>query len=114
MKASIEKKGCVMVIAVDGTLSFENNPEFEKKILEITKDKRKKYRLVFDLKNLNFVGSTGIKDFVLILKEFNKLSPRPRICGLKKEFIWMFNAFQGKKKFYVFKDEEEAAKSFEV
>ena len=113
MRASVREKDGVTVISVDGHLSFENNEPLKKQLLEMLKNRRRKYRVIFNLQNLNFVGSTGIKDFVKILKDLNKLEPRPRLCGLKREFRWMFNAFQGRKKFFMYDDENKAFESFE-
>ncbi len=113
MKAFVKRRNDVLVIVIDGHLSFEQNIPFKKKLQETITDKRKRHKVVFNLQNLNFVGSSGIKDFIQILKEYNKMNPRPRFCGLKREFQWMFNAFQGKKRFFMYEDEDKALNSFE-
>jgi anti-anti-sigma regulatory factor len=51
-------------------------------------------QIIFNLENLEFVGSSGISSFVQALKEFNLQAPsRPIYCNVKSEFKRIIKAF---------------------
>ncbi len=67
-----------------GCLDFESTAPFRKTCLE----RLLAEPVVFDLKNLNFVGSLGLTDFVDTLDHMARQSRRGvKFCGLSSEFL---------------------------
>ena len=83
MIAKISWYGEVMIVALEGSLSFETVSEFQKKaVRHFSKNK-----VIFSLKNLDFVGSTGVKDFVNFMMELSNKNPSGLgVAEAKSEF----------------------------
>ncbi len=71
MIAKISWYGEVMIVALEGNLSFETVSEFQKKAARHFSQNK----VIFSLKNLDFVGSTGVKDFVNFMMELSNKNP---------------------------------------
>jgi anti-anti-sigma factor len=71
-------------------------------------------RIIFNLENLEFVGSSGISSFVQTLKEFNaNATTKPRYCNVKSEFRRIIKAFDETELFQIYETEDRARKSFD-
>ena len=114
VQASFEKQGEVTYIILRGRLDFRDNAIIQKKIQDLLALKKKKNRIIIDIQHLNFVGSIGVKDLVLLFRKLNYVSPRPRFVGLNPEFTVLFKAFEGRKKFFVYRDRQTAINSFDA
>lgn len=87
MEAKISVAGDVTVVALSGYLNFETTTPFKKTCFESLLNKR----VIFDLRGLNFVGSSGLTTFVEILYAFKKQNELPvKFCGLSNEFRRLF------------------------
>ena len=71
MIAKISWYGEVMIVSLEGNLSFETVSEFQKKAARHFSQNK----VIFSLKNLDFVGSTGVKDFVDFMMELSNKNP---------------------------------------
>lgn len=108
MQAKIKKDGDVTVVELSGKLDFETAEPFR----ETCQDVLLNNKVVFNLKDLNFVGSSGIGVFVNTLKEFTQKNPvPPKFCNVKSEFRKIFISSEDPS-FQVFEDEKTAVKSF--
>lgn len=90
MRAEITKNGPVTIVQLEGQISFETINHFKDHCLS----KLKGEKVIFNLQNLNFVGSTGITSFFEIIKDFvehNILDPK--FCCVKVEFQRLFEAW---------------------
>jgi anti-sigma B factor antagonist len=109
MQAKIRKDGDVTVVELQGRLDFETAEPFR----ETCQDLLLNNKVVFNLADLNFVGSSGIGAFVNTLKDFAKANPvPPRFCNVKSEFMKIFTS-GGDISLHIFDDEEKALSSFE-
>lgn len=87
MEAEIIKRGDVTLVSLKGFLNFETTVPFKK----ICFQRLINNNIVFDLKGLNFVGSSGLTSFVEVLKEFRSKNSLPvKFCGLNQEFRRLF------------------------
>jgi len=107
-------EGNVMVLELEGHLDFETTVQFRETCKELI-DKNGTPRMVISLEKLKFVGSSGINQFIRVLKEFNSLTEKPRYCRLSTEFVRIFRAFQtSRNPFEIFEDESTAKLSFDL
>ncbi len=108
MEAKYAVCGEVLVVELKGRLDFETTAPFRRTCIE----KLTSERVVFDLKNLNFVGSLGLTDFVSILDDLAKESRQGvRFCGVSSEFKRLFEA-SGLAGHSIFENQEKAIQSF--
>ena len=117
MKTQIKKNGDTVIVSMDGRLDFETNgllrDELSRLIKPIKTDSTPK-KIIFNLENLEFVGSSGISSFVQTMKEFNANSPnKPRYCNVRSEFKRVIQAFDEEQGFEFHENEERARKSFD-
>lgn len=108
MQANFANLDGVVVVKLKGRLDFETSEPFRKTCLE----RLVRERVVFDLGELNFVGSLGLKDFVETLDVMAQNSGRGvRFCGVSSEFQRLFQA-SGLAGFEIYENTETAMKSF--
>lgn len=106
--------GNIIVFDLEGQLDFESTSQFETTCRNII-NKTPASRLVLNMEKLKFVGSSGINHFIRILKNFNQMEAKPRICRASSEFEKIFKAYQtARNPFELFPDEREAIASFDL
>lgn len=118
MKTQIKKNGDTVVVSMDGRLDFETNGSLREELTKLIAPHRNTdstpKKIIFNLENLEFVGSSGISSFVQTMKEFNASVPnRPRYCNVKSEFKRVIKAFDEEQPFE-FHDNEERAKKASI
>jgi anti-anti-sigma factor len=83
MRAEITKNGEITVVRLEGQISFDTIPSFRDHCM----NKLKGEKVIFDLAQLNFVGSTGITSFFEIIKDLVELKVLDlKFCSVKTEF----------------------------
>jgi anti-anti-sigma factor len=112
MKASIRNDGDFTILDISGYLDFENSRPVAESIGELY-SKNQGSKILINLEELEFVGSSGISAFVKSLRVFNRMRIKPVYFGLKSEFIKLFRLFEGADPFEIF-DDLTAAKSAAV
>ena len=116
MKTRITKDGDTIIVVMEGNLDFGTHVPLREdlnKLIRHAKSDVTARKIVFDLKDLNFVGSSGISSFVQTLKEFNQSSPtKPLYFNVKSEFRKVIKAFDEEELFEFFDNEDRARKSF--
>lgn len=117
MKTQIKISGDTILITMDGKLDFGTHvplrDDLRKLLNEPQKDATPK-KIIFDLSDLEFVGSSGISSFVQTLKEFNTQSPsRPRYCNVKSEFRKIIKAFDDAEAFEFFDSDVPSKKTID-
>lgn len=106
--------GNVIVFELEGHLDFETTLQFQNACNSIV-EKNEQARLVFNLEKLKFVGSSGINQFIRVLKDFNSLTVKPRYCQLSSEFTRVFRAYQtSRNPFEIHENEQVAIVSFDT
>ena len=110
MEANFEQRGEVVVVELKGRLNFETTAPFRRTCLERLLSEK----VVFDLRNLNFVGSLGLKDFVDTMDHMAQKSlPGVRFSGVSSEFKRLFEA-SGISALTIFDNTDKAIQSFAV
>lgn len=108
MQAKIRKDGDITVVELKGRLDFETAEPFR----ETCNDVLANSKVVFNLSELSFVGSSGIGAFVNTLRDFSRNNAvPPRFCAVRTEFQKVFKATD-EAAFRLFEDEPTALGSF--
>jgi anti-anti-sigma factor len=114
MKAQIKKVGNTIVVAVDGKLDYETQAPFKENLKKIAKAATATMtdstptKVIFDMENLEFVGSSGITQFIQTLKEFGtNTDQKARILKASSEFKKVMRAYDDEQTFE-FSDQENA------
>jgi anti-anti-sigma factor len=92
MEAKFYKDGEFTIVALSGRLEIEKTHAFREACMTSLKG----HKVIFCMKDLNFVGSTGIQGFFQIIREFNqKSSVKAKIAALKPDFHRLVFVAQG-------------------
>lgn len=118
MKTRIRKQDEFFIVDLNGTLDFEAQgplkEEMEWLINEVTTGGEAPRKIIFNLKELSFVGSSGISNFIQTLKQVNSTVPiKPRYCYVRSEFQKLIRAFDDERLFEFFESEDGARRSFD-
>ncbi|MDG0816523.1 STAS domain-containing protein [Bdellovibrio svalbardensis] len=88
MEVRILLDGDVAVVSLSGRIEIEKAQSFKTACLQNFKNKK----IVFCMKNLNFVGSSGIQSFFGILNDLNAANKmNAKIAGLNPDFQRLFS-----------------------
>jgi anti-anti-sigma factor len=88
MEVKLILDGEITIISLSGRIDIDKTAAFKKACLQNFPEKK----VVFCMKNLNFVGSTGIQSFFAALDELNsqgKMSAK--VAGLNPDFQRLLN-----------------------
>lgn len=88
MEVKLILDGDIVVVSLSGRIEVEKNQSFKNACLQNFSNKK----VVFCMKNLSFVGSSGIKNFFGVLDELNsdkKISVK--VAGLNPDFQRLFS-----------------------
>lgn len=108
MEVKLVLDGDIAVVSLSGRIEIEKTQSFKKACLQNFADKK----VVFCMKNLNFVGSSGIQSFFGVLNELNTHNQmQVKVAGLNPDFHRLFS-FSDCKNLEVHEDIEGALQSF--
>ena len=108
MQAKVIKEGEILVIHLAGYLDYETVVPFQ----QTCKQHLPSQRVIFNLSQLNFVGSNGITDFVDSLVDLAQKSQLGvRFCRVSSEFRRVLES-GGIQQSHFFADEMQARASF--
>lgn len=117
MKTKIKQINDTVIVTMEGQLNHEMQEPLKnnlKKLLEKSQTDTIPQKIIFDFKDLDFVGSSGISSFVQTLKSFNASAPtKPRYCNVRSEFQKVIRIFDEEDEFEIYDSEERARKSFD-
>ncbi len=143
MKTQIRREGDTVIVSIHGKLDYETQEPLKRNLDNILNPPKPKpaapkrgsmaptgasaydnevdsssmtpaSKVIFNLENLEFVGSCGISHFIQTLKEFNsKAQVRTRYCHVRNEFKRMFKSIEEDQIFECFDNEEKAKRSFD-
>lgn len=113
MKTNIRKDGQAVVVTLEGHLDFETADTFRESLIKLESQSQGNM-IIFDMAELQFVGSSGISAFVQALREFNGRSQvKPRYANVKSEFKKIISAFDENNSFEFWETTERALRIFE-
>jgi anti-anti-sigma factor len=118
MKTNIRRTGDTVVVSIDGKIDYETQVPLKDELMKLARNNPKTdstpTKVIFNLQNLEFVGSSGISNLVQTLKDFNsRAAIRPRYCHVRSEFQKVIKAFDEESLFEIFDTEERARNSFD-
>jgi len=97
MKAKISSQDESIVISIDGKIDYETQDAvaaFIGSTIERNQRDHAAKEIIVNFSDLQFVGSTGITQFVQSLKNIhNETDFTPKYCGVKSEFQKIIKAF---------------------
>ena len=118
MKTELKKQGDTLIVTMNGRLSYESQGPLKERLTKVINHKKSDEiptKLIFNLKDLDFVGSSGISSFVHTLKGINqKQNIETKYCNVGNEFRKIIQAFDDEQEFEFFSSEQDAHESFEV
>jgi anti-anti-sigma factor len=100
------------LLELSGYLDFESSRPVAEQIESVYLNNNQA-RILIDMSELEFIGSSGISNFVKGLRVFNRFHMRPSYVGVKQEFQKLFKIFEEKNSFEVFEEKEHAVKNLE-
>ena len=84
-----KQDGNVITFELEGHLDFETTIQFEETCRNLI-ERNGDVKVIFNMERLKFVGSSGINQFIKVLKEFNGMDRKPRLVRLSSEFQKIF------------------------
>lgn len=88
MEAKLAQVGEVVVVTINGRLDIDKTHPFKEACFKNLLDKK----VVFNLQQLNFVGSTGIQNFFQAIQEINSKNKYGlRIAGMTPDFLRLWS-----------------------
>ena len=116
MKSQIKKVGEAIVVDVDGKLDYETQDAFKERLRELAMKRNQSKtdsvptQIIFNMEKLEFVGSSGITQYIQTLKDFaHKTDEKAKIMNASSEFKKVMKAFDDEDVFEF--DESSAASS---
>lgn len=87
MEARFEKSEDVVIVHLKGRIRYESVDPFRVACMNYLKNEK----VIFDLKDLNFVGSQGLGSFVQTMEELASQNERQlKFCSVSSEFQKIF------------------------
>ena len=117
MKARIKNTNESIIISLDGKVDYETQDEVCNLINRTVSQNQGRTdqsakKIVLNLKELEFVGSSGITQFVQSLKAIHQQSDIvPKYCGVRSEFKKIMKAFDETNEFDFYDDEALSRKN---
>lgn len=120
MKTKFEKKGDTIIVNLEGHVDHESTEPLKNNLSKLIQKQSSSQtdsipkKVVFNLENLEFVGSSGISSLFQTLKEFStRAELKPKYCNVGSEYKRIIKAFDEEQIFEIFDNEEKAKKSFD-
>lgn len=108
MDAKVENRDGVYIVSLSGKMDFVSADALKSQCLKNFIDRE----VIFNLRELSFVGSSGITPFLELLLELSRSSgPKFKICSVGNEFMRLFesSAVDG---IEIYRDVQDAHRSF--
>ncbi|NBX75519.1 MAG: anti-sigma factor antagonist [Proteobacteria bacterium] len=108
------QEGNTVIFNLEGHLDFETITQFEHSCRRLlAKDAQP--RIVVNMETLRFVGSSGISQFVEVLKTINHRDCRPKLVSVSSEFEKILRALETKRNpFDIFESETQGLLAFDA
>lgn len=115
MKATLKEKNGVTVISLEGMIDHETASRFRNSLKNIVDNNiHQNRKILINMEKLNFVGSTGVTDFILMMKDFNS-DNNIRYCSVKSEFKKLIRAYNNPdQEMDIFDNEDTGINSFDI
>ncbi|MDQ1474293.1 MAG: anti-sigma factor antagonist [Bryobacterales bacterium] len=110
MQLTIEKIETVTVVVIPGTtLDASNTKGFKGEVASLLTSGA---HVIFDLRNLKFVDSSGLGAMLSSLRQINSLGGDLKLCAMNKPVRALIELVRMHRVFEIFNTREEALRSF--
>ncbi len=109
-KIGYEKKGNVVILSVEGDIEFDDSIQLNETFTNTIK--KDGASIVLNLKDCNYIDSSGLGSLVEGLKSTQKANGDLRLCNLNDDFKEILMMTRIIKYFQIFDNVEDAVKSF--
>ncbi len=89
MEITESKAGATLVFSVSGRLDATTSGQLEKVVVE--RLQAGENRLLFDLSNLQYISSAGLRVLAMALKQVSAAEGRMELCGLREPVKMVFD-----------------------
>lgn len=110
MRTNIRKEGDYTIVELSGFIDVES-AEPVAEFIEDAFHNNEETKLIVDMSNLRFVGSTGISNFVKEIRVFNKMRMKPSYYGMRSEFVRIFRMHEDQDTFDIVGNVDEAKRA---
>jgi len=107
------QEGNTVIFNLEGHLDFETINQFEQSCQRVlVRDSQ--HRIVVNMESLRFVGSSGISQFVQVLKTINRKECKPKLVSVSSEFEKILRALESSRNpFDIFESEAMGILAFD-
>jgi anti-anti-sigma factor len=106
MEIAEERRGAVKIIGLRGRLDANSSPLVEKRLLGLTGQGDE--RLVLDLSELTYISSLGLRVFIAVAKNIQKVNGKLALAGLNEHIYEIFKIARFTTIFSIYPSCEEA------
>ena len=110
MQIEQESWSNIKILKLNGRLDASNTSEFKDFIMSLISNEEK--RLLIDMKEVDFIDSSGLGVLVTCLRSATKIDGTLKISSLQKNPKTVFETTRLDRVFEIFEDRDEALKSF--
>jgi anti-sigma B factor antagonist len=110
MEVVKKKEGVINLVELSGKVDVNNSPDLEKELFQIINQNEK--NLLVDCKNLEYISSSGLRVFLMALKQMNKNNGKLVLCGLNELIQEVFDVSGFSSLFTIVSSCEEGVKLF--
>ena len=109
MEAKVERDGDILTVHLIGRLNYESADPFRETCFTNFLEQK----VIFNFKDLGFVGSSGIASFVDIVCEFSRRNSQGiKLCHVGSEFRRIFEA-NSEGTIYIYEDQQKAKLAYQ-
>lgn len=110
MQVNMEEKGGISIVRVKGDIDINTSPDVKRSFEPLIKDKKAK--VVVDLKEVDYVDSSGLATLVEILKKLRAYGGKLKLAALSSKVRGLFEITKLNKLFDISEDAAKAVDSF--
>ncbi len=108
MDAKVEHRDGIFVVSLSGQMDFESADSLKSNCLRNFNEKS----IIFNLRELSFVGSSGITPFLELLHELSRsLGSKFKLCSVGVEFMRLFES-EATEGIEIYRDVNDAHRAF--
>jgi len=100
----------ISILNASGFLDLHTVPKFEEEIDKLIKEKR--YKIIVNLKNLDYISSAGLGVFMGFIEEIREQDGDIKLCNLSERVFKVFDLLGFPALFEIFDQESQAREQF--
>jgi len=112
MEISHRKEGNILIISLEGeNLDAKASPDFKQKVIDLVNSSTT-HHVILDLKNLDFIDSTGLGAFLSLLRTLNSQQGDLKLVNMSRPIRTIFELVCMHKIFEIYNSVDEAVRSY--